>query len=164
MKIVEEFLVRQIEPLIQIFEVGTVIHTLLRCSALLRTVRVGSLRIATGTPTIPFWVYRFIYNPPLSVLKPHATVHNSKIMAKPARDVKREVSLHADPPPAIVSEPKEYQYETAEQLGKGGFAICHRATVLEKGKRTGRIVALKIVKAKMEPAKLAQKVRSAKDL
>lgn len=81
-------------------------------------------------------------------------------MAKATKEVKKEVSVHADPPPAIVSEPKDYEYETGDQLGKGGFAICHRATVLEKGKRTGRIVALKIVKAHMEPAKLAQKVGS----
>lgn len=68
------------------------------------------------------------------------------------------MSVHADPPPALVSEPRDFQYETGEQLGKGGFAICHRATVIEKGRRTGLVVALKIVKSRMEPQKLAQKV------
>ncbi|KAK8162821.1 P-loop containing nucleoside triphosphate hydrolase protein [Phyllosticta citrichinensis] len=67
------------------------------------------------------------------------------------------MSVHADPPPSRVREPQRYEYDTAEQLGKGGFAICHRATVLDQGRSTGRIVALKIVKSKMEPAKLAQK-------
>lgn len=70
----------------------------------------------------------------------------------------KEISIHADPPPALVSEPKDFQYETGDQLGKGGFAICHKAMVLDKGRRTGRMVALKIVKSKMEPQKLAQKV------
>jgi len=68
------------------------------------------------------------------------------------------MSVHADPPPATVSEPNGFHYATGPQLGKGGFAICHRAEVLQDNMPTGRIVALKIVKSKMEPAKLAQKV------
>ncbi|GME34038.1 uncharacterized protein K452DRAFT_294428 [Neofusicoccum parvum] len=67
------------------------------------------------------------------------------------------MSVHADPPPPLVREPRRFEYETAEQLGKGGFAICHRAALLDDGKPTGRVVALKIVKSKMEPPKLAQK-------
>lgn len=68
------------------------------------------------------------------------------------------MSVHADPPPAIVSEPHGTSYATAHQLGKGGFAICFEAERLEQNKPTGHIVALKIVRTKMEPAKLAQKV------
>lgn len=69
-------------------------------------------------------------------------------------------AVHADPPPSIVPECSGLRYITGPQIGKGGFAICHRAEVLDaKKKSTGRIVALKIVKSKMEPAKLAQKVR-----
>ncbi|KAF2146903.1 uncharacterized protein K452DRAFT_294428 [Aplosporella prunicola CBS 121167] len=67
------------------------------------------------------------------------------------------MSVHAEPPPPLVREPRRFEYETAEQLGKGGFAICHRATLLDQGNPTGRVVALKIVKSKMEPPKLAQK-------
>ncbi|KAF2099628.1 hypothetical protein NA57DRAFT_75130 [Rhizodiscina lignyota] len=67
------------------------------------------------------------------------------------------MSVHADPPPSLVREPHGIHYATGEQLGKGGFAICHRAEVIEKNRSTGRIVALKIVKSKMEPPKLAQK-------
>ncbi|KAF2459838.1 P-loop containing nucleoside triphosphate hydrolase protein [Lineolata rhizophorae] len=67
------------------------------------------------------------------------------------------MSVHADPPPALVNEPTTIQYATGSQLGKGGFAICHRAELLDNGKPTGQVVALKIVKSKMEPAKLAQK-------
>ncbi|KAF1812197.1 kinase-like protein [Eremomyces bilateralis CBS 781.70] len=67
------------------------------------------------------------------------------------------MSVHADPPPSVVPEPNGITYITGEQLGKGGFAICHRAEVAERGKATGRIIALKIVKSKMEPAKMAQK-------
>jgi len=68
------------------------------------------------------------------------------------------MSVHADPPPATVSEPNGFHYATGPQLGKGGFAICHRAEVVQDNTPTGRVVALKIVKSKMEPAKLAQKV------
>lgn len=68
------------------------------------------------------------------------------------------MSVHADPPPPIVREPKGLQYVTGEQLGKGGFAICHRGELCIDTKPTGKIVALKIVKSNMQPAKLAQKV------
>jgi len=67
-------------------------------------------------------------------------------------------SLHADPPPKIVREPNGIQYVTADQLGKGGFAICYRAEQCERNMPTGKTVALKIVKSQMEPQKLAQKV------
>jgi hypothetical protein len=68
-------------------------------------------------------------------------------------------SIHAEPPPPIVTEPTGINYATGSALGKGGFAICHRAERYDGSKPTGHIVALKIVKTKMEPAKLAQKVR-----
>lgn len=68
------------------------------------------------------------------------------------------MSVHADPPPAVVREPNKLTYLAGSQLGKGGFAICHRAELCEDGKPSGKIVALKIVRSKMEPAKLAQKV------
>lgn len=67
-------------------------------------------------------------------------------------------SVHADPPPPIVTEPSGINYATGSALGKGGFAICHRAERYDGSKPTGHLVALKIVKTKMEPAKLAQKV------
>ncbi|KAF7198652.1 Serine/threonine-protein kinase plo1 [Pseudocercospora fuligena] len=66
-------------------------------------------------------------------------------------------SVHADPPPPVVTEPSGINYATSIALGKGGFAICHKAERLDGAKPTGQIVALKIVKTKMEPAKLAQK-------
>ncbi|KAK4952404.1 Cell cycle serine/threonine-protein kinase cdc5/MSD2 [Elasticomyces elasticus] len=66
-------------------------------------------------------------------------------------------SVHADPPPPIVTEPTGINYATGPALGKGGFAICHRAERYDGSKPTGHLVALKIVKTKMEPAKLAQK-------
>lgn len=68
------------------------------------------------------------------------------------------MSVHADPPPPIVSEPHGISYATANQLGKGGFAICFKAERLDQDRPTGHVVALKIVRTKMEPAKLAQKV------
>ncbi|KAF4555702.1 Serine/threonine-protein kinase plo1-like protein [Elsinoe fawcettii] len=67
------------------------------------------------------------------------------------------MSIHADPPPSIVLEPHGASYATANQLGKGGFAICFKAEKLDGHRPTGQIVALKIVRSKMEPAKLAQK-------
>ena len=68
------------------------------------------------------------------------------------------MSAHALPPPELVYEPRDVHYITGAQLGKGGFAICHRAELVERKKPTGRFVALKIVKSIMEPQKLAQKV------
>jgi hypothetical protein len=67
-------------------------------------------------------------------------------------------SIHADPPPEVVRDPEGLQYETGPQLGKGGFAICHRAKLLGHDHLGSSTVALKIVKSKMEPPKLAQKV------
>ncbi|KAK3068825.1 Cell cycle serine/threonine-protein kinase cdc5/MSD2 [Teratosphaeriaceae sp. CCFEE 6253] len=66
-------------------------------------------------------------------------------------------SIHADPPPPLVTEPGGIHYATGSALGKGGFAICHRAERYDGSKPTGHMVALKIVRTKMEPAKLAQK-------
>jgi|TARA_R110002003_G_scaffold126_27_gene11682 myosin-1 len=68
-------------------------------------------------------------------------------------------SVHADAPPEIVRDPEGLQYETGPQLGKGGFAICHRAKLLQHDHMASTTVALKIVKSKMEPPKLAQKVQ-----
>ncbi|KAF2132524.1 hypothetical protein P153DRAFT_373261 [Dothidotthia symphoricarpi CBS 119687] len=66
-------------------------------------------------------------------------------------------SIHADAPPDLVCDPEGLQYETGPQLGKGGFAICHRAKLLGHEHLGSSTVALKIVKSKMEPPKLAQK-------
>ncbi|EMC95121.1 hypothetical protein BAUCODRAFT_35112 [Baudoinia panamericana UAMH 10762] len=66
-------------------------------------------------------------------------------------------SVHAEPPPPVVTEPGGNNYATGSALGKGGFAICHRAERYNGSKPTGHMVALKIVRTKMEPAKLAQK-------
>lgn len=68
-------------------------------------------------------------------------------------------SVHAEPPPEVVRDPEGLQYETGPQLGKGGFAICHRAKLLGHEHLGSSTVALKIVRSKMEPPKLAQKVR-----
>jgi hypothetical protein len=67
-------------------------------------------------------------------------------------------SVHAEPPPEVVADPEGLQYATGPQLGKGGFAICHRAKLLGHEHLSSNTVALKIVKSKMEPPKLAQKV------
>ncbi|USW54226.1 Putative serine/threonine-protein kinase, active [Septoria linicola] len=66
-------------------------------------------------------------------------------------------SIHAEPPPPVVTEPSGISYATGGALGKGGFAICHKAERYDGSRPTGQIVALKIVKTRMEPAKLAQK-------
>lgn len=68
------------------------------------------------------------------------------------------MSVHAAPPPEFVNEPLGIQYATSTQLGKGGFAICFKAERLDSGLSTGHMVALKIVKTKIEPQKVAQKV------
>ncbi|CAI6331490.1 unnamed protein product [Periconia digitata] len=66
-------------------------------------------------------------------------------------------SVHAAAPPDVVRDPEGLEYETGQQLGKGGFAICHRAKLLGHESLGNTTVALKIVKSKMEPPKLAQK-------
>lgn len=68
------------------------------------------------------------------------------------------MSIHGDAPPALLSDPHGIQYATGKELGKGGFAICYRAEVVDQAKPSGKLVALKTVKSRMEPAKLAQKV------
>jgi myosin-1 len=70
-------------------------------------------------------------------------------------------SIHADAPPAVVIDPEGLSYETGAQLGRGGFAIAHRAKLLGHDHLGSSTVALKIVKSKMEPPKLAQKVQQA---
>lgn len=67
-------------------------------------------------------------------------------------------SIHADPPPPVVTEASGISYVTGGALGKGGFAICHRAERYDNNRPTGQVVALKIVKSHMEPKKLEQKV------
>ena len=69
------------------------------------------------------------------------------------------MTVHASAPPALVNDPHGIQYASGKYLGKGGFAICYKANIVNPSKQEeGRAVALKIVKSKMEPAKLAQKV------
>lgn len=63
---------------------------------------------------------------------------------------------HAQPPPAIVTEPEEdaERYSTGAFLGKGGFAICYEGRLL----RNGRVFAMKVVKAEMKQKKMEEKV------
>nr|POE89091.1 hypothetical protein CFP56_78674 [Quercus suber] len=65
---------------------------------------------------------------------------------------------YAEPPPPIISDASGVTYATGSALGKGGFAICHRAERYDGSRPTGQMVALKIVKSVITPAKLAQKV------
>jgi myosin-1 len=73
-------------------------------------------------------------------------------------------NIHADAPPELVRDPEGLQYETGPHLGKGGFAICHRAKLLGHDHLGSSTVALKIVKSKIEPPKLAQKVQRDRQL
>lgn len=68
------------------------------------------------------------------------------------------MSMLAEPPPAIVQEPKDIQYITGDKLGNGGFAICYRGEMCQRSKPTGKIIALKIVKSQMD-RRVIQKVR-----
>lgn len=67
------------------------------------------------------------------------------------------MSMLADPPPAIVQEPKDIHYITGNRLGNGGFAICYRGELCQKSKPTGKVIALKIVKSQMD-RRVIQKV------
>jgi len=99
--------------------------------------------------------------PCLSTACAVAAIHQRSPGSHAPRPLHRPMSapsIHAEPPPAVVSDPEGLQYATGPQLGKGGFAICHRAKLLSHDHLGSSTVALKIVKSRMEPPKLAQKV------
>ncbi|KPI45128.1 Serine/threonine-protein kinase plo1 [Cyphellophora attinorum] len=61
-------------------------------------------------------------------------------------------------PPASVSEPAPgtETYIPGKKLGKGGFAVCFEG----QSTKTGKIFALKVVKAKVEQKKMMEKFRT----
>ena len=60
-------------------------------------------------------------------------------------------------PPLVVTEPvTSEKYVTGRKLGKGGFAVCFEG----KMETTSKIFALKVVKAKVEQKKMAEKFRT----
>lgn len=65
---------------------------------------------------------------------------------------------YADPPPALVHDPAGLHYQMEKQLGRGGFAICWQAQQVDAANSSGKAVAMKIVKSKMEIKRVAQKV------
>jgi myosin-1 len=67
------------------------------------------------------------------------------------------MSVLADPPPAIVREPRGYHYHTGKKLGNGGFAICYSAELYQNTKPANKIVALKIVRNQKDK-RIIQKV------
>nr|POF19921.1 serine/threonine-protein kinase plo1 [Quercus suber] len=84
--------------------------------------------------------------------------NDDNILDKTGSDI--SAMSYAEPPPPIISDASGVTYATGSALGKGGFAICHRAERYDGSKPTGQMVALKIVKSIITPAKLAQKIHS----
>ena len=65
-------------------------------------------------------------------------------------------------PPTQVVEPgaNPETYLTGRKLGKGGFAVCFEATIKSTKADQPQLVALKVVKAKIEQKKMAEKFRT----
>jgi serine/threonine protein kinase len=65
-------------------------------------------------------------------------------------------------PPTQVTEPGPHPetYLTGRKLGKGGFAVCFEATVKSTKAQQPQLVALKVVKARIEQKKMAEKFRT----
>ena len=85
-----------------------------------------------------------------------ADAEAKKIKAKDFASHPAEGELVIQPPgkDGTLSVP----YKMGKYLGKGGFAICHEAELLERRNRRGTKYALKIVKAKMNQSKMEEKV------
>jgi serine/threonine protein kinase len=65
-------------------------------------------------------------------------------------------------PPTQVIEPGQSPetYLTGRKLGKGGFAVCFEGNMKSKNPDKPQLVALKVVKAKIEQKKMAEKFRT----
>ena len=110
--------------------------------------------------------------PTLAPVKSYASTQRQKPSTSDPKTLSTAVSKktekakdHAPPPPQFVIQPpgpngiKSEKYETGRELGKGGFAICYEAKLVGKKHGTDpKIVALKIVKAKMGIKKMEEKV------
>jgi serine/threonine protein kinase len=65
-------------------------------------------------------------------------------------------------PPTQVVEPgpSPETYLTGRKLGKGGFAVCFEATVKSTKAQQPQLIALKVVKARIQQKKMAEKFRT----
>lgn len=95
------------------------------------------------------------------IMKPKVTMERKLLdkNAAAARAAPKPPAMkdhHAQPPPAIVTEPDEVaeRYSTGAFLGKGGFAICYEGRLM----RNGRVFAMKVVKSEMKQKKMEEKV------
>ncbi|KEF63775.1 PLK protein kinase [Exophiala aquamarina CBS 119918] len=92
--------------------------------------------------------------PPKPIKKPKAST-NPKPQDKPTNPDRIEDKWR---PPVTITEPgaSPETYLIGKKLGKGGFAVCFEG----KSKRTSAVLALKVVKAKVEQKKMMEKFRT----
>jgi len=92
--------------------------------------------------------------PPRPVKKPKAAT-NPRPQEKPSNPDRIDDKWR---PPVTITEPgaSPETYVIGKKLGKGGFAVCFEG----KSKRTSAVLALKVVKAKVEQKKMMEKFRT----
>lgn len=97
--------------------------------------------------------------------RPRPTTKKLETKSKPKMEEKNVNPDKIDDkwrPPTQVIEPGHSPdtYLTGRKLGKGGFAVCFEGTVKSINTNTPQLVALKVVKAKIEQKKMAEKFRT----
>lgn len=93
--------------------------------------------------------------PPPKPVKKTKTATNPKPLDKPTNPDRIDDKWR---PPVTITEPgaSPETYLIGKKLGKGGFAVCFEG----KSKRTSAVLALKVVKAKVEQKKMMEKFRT----
>lgn len=93
--------------------------------------------------------------PPKPIIKKPRTVTNPKPQDKPSNPDRIDDKWR---PPTTITEPgaSPETYLVGKKLGKGGFAVCFEG----KSKRSSEVLALKVVKAKVEQKKMMEKFRT----
>ncbi|KAK5045158.1 hypothetical protein LTR84_009491 [Exophiala bonariae] len=93
--------------------------------------------------------------PPKPIIKKPKVATNPKPQEKPSNPDRIDDKWR---PPTTITEPgaSPETYLIGKKLGKGGFAVCFEG----KSKRSSEVLALKVVKAKVEQKKMMEKFRT----
>jgi serine/threonine protein kinase len=93
--------------------------------------------------------------PPPKPIKKQRTATNPKPQDKPTNPDRIDDKWR---PPTTITEPgaSPETYHIGKKLGKGGFAVCFEG----RTKKTSEVLALKVVKAKVEQKKMMEKFRT----
>lgn len=93
--------------------------------------------------------------PPKPIIKKPRVATNTRPQEKPSNPDRIDDKWR---PPTTITEPgsSPETYLVGKKLGKGGFAVCFEGTT----KRSSEVLALKVVKAKVEQKKMMEKFRT----